>query len=52
MRQVDLCGGCVEKLKSAYHLRQVSKDAAHRIVCAECRKPRYGGRFEVGSKKP
>ena len=51
MKQLDLCGVCAAKLGTAYSVRKIAGGVGHKVTCAECGRRRYGGTYEVGSKK-
>lgn len=48
----DLCGACVAKLKVGFSVRKIAGGVDQKVICAECRRRRYGGTYEVSKKEP
>lgn len=47
----DLCGKCAHEMEAAYDVRALDRAKNEKVICARCRKKRYGGRYEVLPKK-
>lgn len=47
----DLCGKCAHELEYAYQMRPLDRKKDEKVVCAHCKKKRYGGKYELLPKK-
>ena len=47
----SLCGKCAHELEEHYDVRKLERAVDEKVVCAHCKKKRFGGRYELLPKK-
>ena len=47
----DLCGKCAHELREAFELKPLARAVDEKIVCAHCKRKRYGGKYELLPKR-
>ena len=50
-KQVKLCGKCAALLTDVGTVRRISQGVNEKISCEQCGKRRYGGTYEVETKR-
>lgn len=50
-KQLELCTPCSIKLGTVYSVRKIAGGVDHKVTCAECGRRRYGGIYEVETKR-
>lgn len=52
MKTLDLCGTCAAILQDKFKLtQQLPRPANNKIFCAQCRRKRFGGTYQVEKKE-
>ena len=51
MQRMELCGRCVELMRTRHMVKLVHRPINHKITCEQCKLRKYGGTYDVEPKR-